>query len=327
MKGKSIYGWNAKDIYNGNTDAIGMSQHAVDQGYTALLIKVADGTANHNVQPIFGTDNILGPITDAFHLAGREVWGWQFCYGGIPEGEAIKAVERITKFGMDGFVIDAEGQFEIDNVDTRVHLYLDKLAALMPPEIPIGLTTFRYPNVHPKFPWEIYMKWSRLKFYMPQVYWPLAHNPGDQLRESLKQYREWETKFGVEPKPFYPIGAAFSQKFNDIPWQPSIGEMQEFHATVLELGLEVESWWCWDHSIRLGYEPTLKSFTFPIPEPPPDDLQARIAKLEQTISELQSKVAVLENVSTDTGIVLVDLHEAVREIQTWGEEFPKKVVG
>lgn len=273
--GKTMYIWKIKDVHNGANDPLGLADKAKQAGYTALLVKAANGADIYNLRMPGSTDTIVKPLVDACHKIGIKVFGWQYVYGVDPVAEGKRAIERLETCGFDGWVVDPEKEFKKAGMGARAEKYLDTIwSALWLDDL--GLTTYRYPSLHMEFPWQVFMTGST--YYMPQVYWVGSSNPAEQLSKSLIEYRGLEKKFGIHEKPFVPLGSAYREFYtvNGEPksWQPTPDQIKEFHDKALSLGLQGESFWEWGSAIRYPpLEATVNGLIWqdqalpPLPEP------------------------------------------------------------
>jgi hypothetical protein len=145
--------------------------------------------------------------------------------------EAAKAIERIIETGVTGFVIDAER--ECKNRPDACRQYCTTLRSEMA-DLPIGLASYRYPSLHPELPWTVFRGF--VDFDMPQVYWQLAHNPGDQLRRSFAEFSKMTPAL-----PYVPTGAAYTE----YGWAVTVADVVQFMDTCAALGLRSFNWWEW----------------------------------------------------------------------------------
>jgi len=128
-------------------------------------------------------------------------------------------------------VLDAEGQYKGKNVSAIT--FMNQLTAAIS-DIPIALSSYRYPSYHPTFPWNQFLKKCDLN--MPQVYWMYANNPGAQLEKSIKDFMNLEYT-----PPIFPTGASCIE--ND--WTPTLDEVKEFMTKTKELNLPGFNMWEW----------------------------------------------------------------------------------
>lgn len=277
MKGKGLYLWQVKLVLGGNPSAI--AKRAKQMRLSHVIVKAADGTGRYNLRTPLMTDDIIGPLIAELAAVGIPTFGFHFIYGNQPEAEADRAIERINKYKFAGWVVNAEGHFEAAGKGVAATKYMARLRANTPTTLPIGLTTFRFHKNHEAFPWRQFFEW--IDFHQPQVYWQAAHNPAVQLETSLAQYRALEKSYGMSPKPYYPIGAAYHEH----GWQPTIPEIIQFDAKAKDLGLQSVSFWEWGHAVRYGFEETIANIRWPGDEP---------LTLEQRVQDLERRVGALE---------------------------------
>jgi hypothetical protein len=185
-----------------------LADMAAHGGLTHVLVKIADGASPFNLGP-GGTDRVR-PLVDALRAAGVGVWGWQFVYGFRPHADPAKvvdippemqaevAIRRIEQFGLDGFVVNAEGDFK--GQPGRATRYMERLRADLP-ELPIGLSSYRFPSLHRTFPWAEFLAHCDLD--MPQVYW-FNTPPAESLRRTLDEHARLP-----HARPVFPTGAAY----------------------------------------------------------------------------------------------------------------------
>jgi hypothetical protein len=240
-------------------------------GISHVFIKIADGIADFGI--VSGHD-LAKELADALKVQGIEPWGWQYVYLANPKMEADKAIERIHETGVVGFAIDAEAQAKGKPAEARV--YCDALRLGMP-DLTIGLSSYRFPSLHPELPW---VEFRRIcQFDMPQVYWCKAHNPGYQLRKSVNEFAGFTKKL-----PYVGTGAAY----REWGWQPTLSEINEFMATATELNIPFNFWeWydarfvlpreIWDAIAAWNYEPT------PPPPPPPLPDKVRVTAVSLNV--------------------------------------------
>lgn len=233
LQGKGFYIWQILRTEGGSAAAI--ANLAVQVGLTHTLIKIADGDHAYNLDPITSAD-LVPPVLSALRDRNIEVWGWHYVYGYEPEAEADIAIQRIQQLGVDGYVIDAESQYEEPGRDVAARLFMSRLRAALP-TFPIALSSFRFPTYHPTFPWQAFLEQCDIN--MPQVYWVGAHNPGDQLIRCLREF-EAITPF----RPIIPTGSAYLQG----DWQPTPAEMVEFMDTARDLNMAAANFWEWAHT-------------------------------------------------------------------------------
>lgn len=266
LEGKGWYIWQIRRCEGGIPAAI--ASVAVEAGLTHVLIKVADGTSPYNLDPVTGVD-LVPPVIQALRSRGIQCWGWQYVYGYNPEGEGAIAVQRTLQLNLDGFVIDAEDQYKLPGRDAAARIYMNILRASLP-TLPIALSSYRYPTYHPELPWVAFLE--KCDYNMPQVYWVLAHNPGEQLIRSVREFE------AIVPfRPIIPTGSAYVQG----DWQATPEDIIEFLQTAQLLNLSAANFWEWGHTKLYVPElwDTVKNYPWENPPPVGDVVDNYFAAL------------------------------------------------
>lgn len=248
-----------KHVENGDPNVA--ASKAADAGLTYILVKILDGVWGYNQRSYYENnqlkyaDDILQPWVDAFKAKGIKVYGWQWNYftaWSLASTEAKKAKERVAKFSLDGFVINAEAHAKNKPVDTRN--YVNNLAGI---GVPVGLSTYRYPTLHREISYKTFLEVC--DFVMPQVYWVGASNAGAQLRRSLDEWRV------LTDLPIYPTGAAFTEH----GWTATASEVLDFMRTAISLELDSVNFWVWKHAVNLKLWDYIAQFPWPGDDTPP----------------------------------------------------------
>ncbi len=239
LQGKGFFVWKVPGCENGDVGAI--ASLARSAGLTHVLVKIANGVLSYNVDPTTGVD-YAEQLTDALHTAGIQSIGWHYIYGEDPAGEANKALQRIEQLGLDGYVLDAEGEYKDSSKKKAARKFMSTLRKTLP-AFPIALSSYRFPSYHPSLPWKEFL--DGCDYNMPQVYWKQAHNAGEQLTQCVLQFQ------AMAPyRPVIPTGAAFRES----GWQPAPGEVQEFLLAAKKLNLTAANFWEWSDA-RSGVMP------------------------------------------------------------------------
>ncbi|MGE5223029.1 MAG: nuclear transport factor 2 family protein [Omnitrophica WOR_2 bacterium] len=239
LLGKGFYTWKIQSCENGNPGAIASTARSAGLG--TVLIKVANGIYSYNVDQAGGVD-YAAQLAQALKSQGIQSWGWHYVYGNDPVAEANKAIQRIHQLGLDGYIIDAESEYKQPGKREAAKKFMAQLRLSLP-TFPIALSSYRYPSYHPDFPWREFL--DRCDYNMPQVYWMQAHNAGDQLRQSARQFQ------AMTPyRPIIPTGAAFRES----GWQPAAAEVLDFLNTAMSLNLIGVNFWEWSDA-RSGIMP------------------------------------------------------------------------
>jgi ketosteroid isomerase-like protein len=237
LVGKGFFTWQIPHCEGGNAAKI--AARAAQAGLTHVLLKIADGPFPYNLDSK-GND-LLPPVVSELRARGISPWGWHYIYGNNPTGEAKIAVNRTLQLGLDGYVIDAEMEFERKGMATPAGTYVRQLRAGLP-HLPIALSSFRYPNVHQQFPWSTFL--DKCDFNMPQVYWEQAHNPQYQLQQSVAQLKALKPSL-----PVVPTGPAYTTS----GWRPKGTELTQFLQEAEALKLTGANFFSWDWATQPAY--------------------------------------------------------------------------
>lgn len=230
--GKGVQVWNLTAAY------LDTAARIADLGFSWVAMKAADG-------PDAWNGSYIGAFVAELRRRNIKPWGWQFVYGknrlgvSLAAMESGRAITSIKQYDLEGWVVDAEGRYDAKGMGGYANTYMTNLRASYP-ALPIGLQSYRWPSVHPDFPWTDFLRY--MSFHAPQVYWIGAHNPGDQLRRSVKELQ------ALKDLPVIPTGAAYAD--SNWPTGPSVDEINQFNATAKELNLPGLIWYSWDEDIK-----------------------------------------------------------------------------
>ncbi len=230
--GKGMIVWQPSQCEGG--DPVSLAQAAHDAGFGHVFLKLADG-----VLPYPHAAFNWRPFVETLKAQGIEVWGWGYAYGNDPKGEAAIAAKRVIDLGLAGWMIDAEIEYKAAAKKAAAKVFMSELHRRLP-YTSIGLASYRYPSLHPEFPWETFR--AGCDFDMPQVYWEKAHDSGDQLVRCASEFANFKRKL-----PLVPIGAAY--KWNG--WASKPADVEEFITVCEALGLPAFNFWSWQHARQI----------------------------------------------------------------------------
>jgi hypothetical protein len=114
MFGKGIFINTIKSCSAGSTSAI--AANAAAMGLNFIAVKIARGWFGYNYRKLpNGTwlDDYIPMLRDDLAREGIDLWGWGSCWLLDGDAEASTAVERVQKFDLKAFLIDAEAQAKI----------------------------------------------------------------------------------------------------------------------------------------------------------------------------------------------------------------------
>lgn len=253
--GKHMMVWKIKDLYNG--DAEHAAEQAFNAGISVVNVKFLDGTQPYNQRPIYDKtgkfkgyeDDVLLPWCNAFKMRNIKVYGWHYVYHGYPRIEAERAIERCQYLGLDAYVIDAEAEAKVVP-DSAVDAFVEPLTdgiVVNGKEIPIYLSSYRYPKWHPQIRYTKYF--SVCDGVMPQVYWEQSTKSGEQLIRSFNEYHSefaWDTWFSSNDW-FVPIASTYSRG----SWVPTVAQVANFCEVARMLNLKAIEFYRWGTALDL----------------------------------------------------------------------------
>lgn len=271
LKGKGYYMWQLPRCDDG--DPVRIAARVKAAGLSHVLIKIVDGASwDYNVDQERSID-LIPPVRSALREAGVEVWGWHYVRGDQPLAEAARAIHRIKDLGVDGYVIDAEQEYRDRKKAVAAGRFMEELRRYLP-ELPIALSSYRYPRSHSALPFEEFL--AGCDYAMPQVYFEQAHDPEAQLQRSVDQYMNMRNA-----RPLIPTAPTYKRG----DWRPTPSEIQRLLQKAKDLGLTAANAWSYDFAAREPYWDLFEAvadFEWE-PEPPPqEDMPERlVAALNQ----------------------------------------------
>jgi hypothetical protein len=234
LSGKGWFIWQVSRCEHGSPAAI--ADKAAAAGLSHVLLKVADRTYNYGLN-WRGQDQVA-PVAAALKAKKIQVWGWHYVYGQNPAGEAKTAVQRAHQLGLDGYVIDAEGEYTAAGMDKAAHTFMVALKAGLPAEMPVALSSYRFPSLHRDLPWAAFNEHCDIA--MPQVYWQGSHNSAVQLNRSITEFNN--AKLVGTVRPVIPTGSAYGVG----DWIATTDDLQKFLAAAQQLKLSAANFYSWD---------------------------------------------------------------------------------
>ena len=273
IQGRGFFIWQIPNCEKGNPDAIAAAAQAA--GLSWVAVKIADGGSISNRPYINGRfTDLVGPLVASLREPKNpdgspypiQVWGWQFVYGFDPLGEAATATDQLRKFELDGYIIDAEADYKLPGRGAIATGFMNQMRRAFP-DLPMALCSYRFPKLHPEFPWDEFL--AQVDLNMPQVYWEQAHNPTAQLAQSLEEFGELPNKH-----PMIPVGPTYKVD----GWAPTPADLQAFQAEAARCGMPGTGYFSWDECRRdlpalwdeiAGHPSQPEPAPVPAPEPAP----------------------------------------------------------
>lgn len=282
-------------------------------GTNWVSIKMLDGSANFNLidsrGKYTGDEGLLREFIRQLRAAGIDVGGWGFLYSGGQTRQAQRAAEMVSSFGLSHWLIDAEEVTVLgaywksgDNRKAEAAAYMNALS--MPPGVEVALCSYRFPSLHPEFPFQAFLSSARMTANAPQMYWMGASNSGAQLRRSHQENK------AIRDLPLIPIGVTAREH----GWEPDGAQLTDFIQTAKALGLPGYGFWDldevlyradWLESIRLAHA----GQTTP-PPPPPANTGCRVLRVQSASLNIREQPTtasrVLFSVSKDQPLEVLD---------------------
>ncbi|MDX1601341.1 MAG: nuclear transport factor 2 family protein [Anaerolineales bacterium] len=245
LTGKGYYMWQLP--YCDGADPARIAERAQRADLSHALIKIADGGHwDYNVDKERDLD-LVPPVLKALHDVGIEVWGWHYVRGDSPLTEANQAIKRIGELNVDGYVVDAEQEYRDRDKERAAHTFMSKIRSAFP-ELPMALSSYRYPRVHRELPYDAVLEYC--DYAMPQVYFEQSHNPVEQLRRSVDQYMQL-----TQARPVIPTAPTYVRG----DWEPTREDLHRFLREAKESGLSAANAWSWDFATREKYLPLFEA--------------------------------------------------------------------
>lgn len=206
-----------------------------------VTVKIHDGT--YDVWSSFTPNNkmLLPEFVPLAKAAGIKVRGYGYVRGltvDHAKAEAAKAVSIANALGLNGYDIDAEGEYDQLGKSDEAAAFVAGIQSLRS-KMTVSLCSYRYPDVHPNFPWSAFL--AGVDLHMPQVYWQgdtRVTGPTIQLLESYKQL------MARKVLPFVPVGSAYCEH----GWCATPAQVENFSAGAKTLGLKAIHFWDLKHA-------------------------------------------------------------------------------
>src|SRR5258706_3358539 len=182
-----------------------------NQGVNYLIVKAGDGSTKF---PNDASPQLTSDVVNAAHSAGLKIFGYNRSFGTNVPGE-LAISDYVFNQGVDGFVIDAESEWESQNLPNNTISASNLCSAIRAfwPNKFLAHAPSAYISVHSSFPYK------EFGFYcdaaMPQDYWiEFGETPGYTARRMNTNWVNWQNgltgKWTNSIKPIVPVGQGFS---------------------------------------------------------------------------------------------------------------------
>jgi hypothetical protein len=216
---------------SGVTNLASLMAYEKNQGLQYIIIKAGDGATRFpsDVNPQFTSD-----VVNAGHAAGLKVFGYGFSYGtDIPGEQAI--ADYVFNQGADGFVFDAEGAWESQNLPNNTTKAIQLCSGIRTnwPNKFLAHSPFPIISFHSTFPYKEFGYYCDV--VMPQDYWNdigsyVSSSPTIMVQKMTTEYRNWQNSLtGIwtnSIKPIVPVGQGWSDGTN---YTTTASQITEFY--------------------------------------------------------------------------------------------------
>ena len=173
------------------TDIPSMMSYWKNQGLDYIVVKAGTGSTNFNgggTSPQFNQE-----LVDEAHKVGLKIFAYTRSYGSDVPGE-IAMANACYALGADGFVIDAEAEWEshqpwIGSNGPALAMQLGEGIKTNNPTKFLAHAPFPYITYHPTFPYKEFGYWCDA--VMPQCYWfMIGVTPQSMVNDLYSQGRK-----------------------------------------------------------------------------------------------------------------------------------------
>lgn len=238
--GKGMFIWLLERCSGGDMNKL--VEECLIMKFNWVSIKVANGVSVYKGSYWTGRQQqaLLDQVVPLLKAAGIEVHFWGYSYGLRPGRESNPILEMIAKHKPLSYTINAEKEYKEPGMANAASVHIKAIKWGMEisasdeiPDIPILLSSYRWPSVHPEFPWRAFA--DLIDAWNPQVYWQGASNPVDQLIRSVKENQK------IKNVPVIPAGTIYPHG----NWWPTPAQLRRFDAAAQNLGLLGVHYWEW----------------------------------------------------------------------------------
>ena len=245
-------------------------------GVTWVAVKLGDsnsfydgsGGTLYNWAATYGG---FAAVIDSFHNNGIKVYGWQYVYGtskwsgGGTEAGVTNEILDIP--GIDGFIIDAEVEFEASGMTAVAAQYLSAVRSAHPNSF-VALTSFARVTGQP-IPWTTFL--SSCDANMPQAYWAARPtSPSQEFNAMRTDFESWEQTWINDGyissiKPIVPIGEEYGGSDG---YQQHYGDISQFCNLAQGAGYVGVSLWRYGVMDTMNWRDYTNSWGNPTPTVP-----------------------------------------------------------
>lgn len=282
--GKGMFIWLLSRLDNGNMTALADRLQA--EGYSWVAVKMVNGSwlFGGTWDPVaqeYPQYRLLEELIPLLKARGIELHGWGYYYGkslssGEPsqvQAEIAVTLEAMQKYQPLSYMLDCEAEYKRPGMGPLADEFCRGLKAGMAvsgdeiKDIPLALSSFRFPTYHPELPWSSFVPY--MDYWAPQVYYQGDTSPNGsqlQLERALQEYQD------LKPLPFVPAGTVYPEG----SWWTSPEQLELFNQ-ICKSNPDILGVNYWEYYYPIQFKPellgVLASFEWPgedTPAPEPD---------------------------------------------------------
>ncbi|EEF61713.1 fibronectin type III domain-containing protein [Pedosphaera parvula] len=229
------------------TDVASLMNYEKSQGMDFIIVKAGDGAS----QFPSGSPQFTASLVSAAHTAGLKIFGYSRSFGTNIPGE-ITLATNVYNMGADGFVIDAEVEWESSNLANNTTLATQLCQGIRAgfPTRFLAHSPLPIISLHNTFPYKEFGLYCDA--VMPQDYWKSIGYAPDQMVTTMDtEWRNWQSgltgNFTNSIKPIAPVGQGWSPSSSETVTSAEITTFVNSLITdtnpVTRGGYRGVSWW------------------------------------------------------------------------------------
>jgi len=228
LQARAMWIWELGSTDGGDLPAI--IARAKHYGVTTVFVKSSDGSH-------YWSDQFTPALVRTLHASGLKVCAWQYVYGGVPVKEADLGAQAVRD-GADCLMIDAEAQYQGRYIAAQT--YVQRLRSLIGYRYPVALAGFPYVDLHPAFPYSVFLGPGGAQYNAPQMYWRSIGTSVSAVYAHTYAYNE------IYQRPIFPTG--------QLSANPPSEQIERFRELSRAYGAGGVSWWDWQSASNSSWE-------------------------------------------------------------------------
>ncbi len=250
-----------------------LMDYYVSQGLKWFVVKAGTGSTNFNGSG--STPQFTSTLVNAAHAKGLKIFGYTRSYGDNIQGE-IDIATRCFNLGADGFILDAESEWESGHQGTQGPSKAIQLCSGIKAAWPtkwLGHAPFPYISLHSSFPYKEFGYYCDT--VMPQDYWySIGVSPSTMVADMDREWRNWQASLTGQwtnaIKPLAPIAQADASAIPGSDITAFFNALNNSTAPATVGGYKGISFWRADLHTASQWS-AIKAGTLSPIQPPPDN--------------------------------------------------------